>query len=161
MFRYISVFVAFLLVSAAAASPPGGITVSGPGVPSAVIPQELAGWPPVTVDAAFGTDHGVLKASFTGPLLWTVLCDTRAVNPAAPRGLVREYAVITGSDGYDAVVALGEIAPMFEGKQVILADIMNGKALPPGNDRLIVPGDQRGGRSVRDVIKIAVLTAPQ
>jgi hypothetical protein len=89
------------------------------------------------------------------------LCDTRAVNPAAPRGLVREYAVITGSDGYDAVLALGEIAPMFAGKQVILADIMNGKVLPPGNDRLIVPGDQRGGRSVRDVIKIAVLTAPQ
>jgi hypothetical protein len=159
------IYLAALLVSLAGAAsaatpPPGAITVTGPGVATELLPAEIANWPTMHLNVMFGTDKGVLKAGFTGPLLWTVLCDTRAVDPTQPRALVRDYVVVTGGDGYSAVVALGEFAPMFEGKPVILADAMNGKPLAPGDFRLIIPGDQRGGRSVRDVVKIELLAVP-
>jgi len=63
---------------------------------------------------------------------------------------------ITGSDGYAAVVALAELAPQFAGRQVQLAHHLNGAPLTDGAFRLIVPGDRRAGRSVRDVVRIVV-----
>lgn len=68
--------------------------------------------------------------------------------------------MITGRDGYRAVLALGEIAPDFENKSVILANRMDGKPLGAGHPRVVVPLDKRGGRSVRDVMRIPVLAAP-
>jgi hypothetical protein len=65
-------------------------------------------------------------------------------------------ARITGADGYTALIALGEIAPQFEGKKVLLDHEMNGFSLPGRALRLIVPGDGLGGRSVRDVVRIDV-----
>jgi hypothetical protein len=53
-----------------------------------------------------------------------------------------------------AVIALAEIAPQFAGRPVQIADHMNGSVLPGQALRLIVPGDRRGGRSVRDVVRI-------
>jgi hypothetical protein len=61
---------------------------------------------------------------------------------------------VTGADGYAAVIALAEIAPQFAGRPIQLADHMNGAPIPAPGLRLIVPGDRRGGRSVRDVVRI-------
>jgi hypothetical protein len=58
------------------------------------------------------------------------------------------------------VLALAELAPEFEGKQVILAQQMNGKPLGNGHLRVVVPADKRGGRSVRDIARIGVETLP-
>jgi hypothetical protein len=69
-----------------------------------------------------------------------------------PRLVVR----VTGADGYTAVVALAEIAPQFAERPILLAGRMNGAPLPDNALRLIVPGDRRGGRSVRDVIRIDI-----
>jgi len=162
MRKIFSILAACLFAASAGAAtpPPGAIAISGGGNAVSVPPAELAQWPSVPINAMFGTDHGVLKAGFSGPLLWTVLCDSRAVDPTKPAALVRAYAVITGADGYSAVLALGEIAPMFEGKQVIMAETMNGKPLPPGQFRLIIPNDQRGGRDVKDVTRIEVFKVP-
>jgi hypothetical protein len=52
-----------------------------------------------------------------------------------------------------AVLALAEIDPEFEGKQVLLAFRRDGQPMP-GELRLVVPGDRRGGRSARDVVRI-------
>ena len=63
--------------------------------------------------------------------------------------------IVTGRDGYAVALALGEIDPKFENKSVILAYAKDGQPLDPSMGiRLIVPGDQHGGRSVRDVVKI-------
>jgi hypothetical protein len=115
--------------------------------------------PVLTESVSFGTDHGPLKATFSGPLLWTVLKSAGAAGGKMSKAVVREYALVTGSDGYQAVLALGEVSPAFENKDVILATTMNGQALGAGHDRLVVPGEQRGGRSVRDVVSIAVVQA--
>jgi DMSO/TMAO reductase YedYZ molybdopterin-dependent catalytic subunit len=51
---------------------------------------------------------------------------------------------------------MAEIDPAFEGKQILLADQVNGQPMPAGEIRLVVPGDRRGGRSVRDVVRIDI-----
>ncbi len=135
----------------------GGVTVAGPaGTGLTVTAAELAKLPAVPVSVSFGTEHGKLQAAFSGPLLWTVLKAEHAL-PAKPSDVVRDVVVVTGSDGYSATVALGEIATAFENKSVILALQMDGKPLAPAHLRLVVPGDAKGGRSVKDVVRIAVL----
>jgi hypothetical protein len=57
------------------------------------------------------------------------------------------------------VLALGEIAPEFEVKQVILAERMDGKPLDAYHLRVVVSLDKRGGRSAWDVTHIEV-TSP-
>jgi len=112
------------------------------------------------VRVAFLTEHGVHAASFEGPLLWTVLQKAGAVDPAKHRDQVSQWIVIIGRDGYRAVLALGEIAPEFEGKQVLLAERMDGQPLGVDHLRIVVPLDKRGGRSVREVTRIEVTAVP-
>ncbi len=77
--------------------------------------------------------------------------------PGEAAAAVRETVLVTGSDGYSAALALGEIAPAFEAKRVIVADQADSQPLGPGHFRLVVPGDRYSGRSVRDVVRIAVI----
>ena len=113
-----------------AAEPPTSIIVAGTSrAPISLSIEELAHLPTVRVNVAFLTEHGTHSASFEGPLLWTVLQKAGVVDPAMHRQQVSESVVILGRDGYRAVLALGEIAPEFEGKQVILAERMDGQSL--------------------------------
>ena len=147
------------LAGAAQAAEPDLLTVTlGTAAPVVLSAAELAALPTVSVTVAFGTEHGPRQAQFAGPLLWTVLDHAHAVDPAKPGGQVRQTILLTGLDGYTATLALGEIAPAFEGKMVVVAETMDGKPLE--HPRIVVPGDQRGGRSVRDVARIAVLGPP-
>jgi hypothetical protein len=139
---------------------PASLRITGPGGMAARLSvTQIRALPAIAVNAAFATSHGPFKAVFSGPLLWTVLNAAAAVDPKAPKAIPREYALITGADGYAALLAPGEISPLFEAKHVILATRMNGQDLGPLHLRLIVPGDNKGGRSVRDVVSIAVSAA--
>ncbi len=146
---------------AAEPEPPAPIIVASPlhaAVKLAI--EDLARLPTVKIDVAFLTEHGERRASFEGPPLWIVLEKAGAVDPALHREQVSRAVVIIGTDGYRAVLALGEIAPEFEGKQVILAERMDGQPLGAGHLRIVVPLDKRGGRSVRDVAHIEVTAPP-
>ena len=148
-------------VQAQTAPAPGPVTVVGlTGTPVALSQAMLASLPSATLHVSFGTDHGPTSATFQGPLLWTVLVHEGAVSATRPRDAVRQVLLVTGSDGYSAVLALGEIAPQFEGKQAILADSMNGRPLGLGHWRIVIPGEHRGGRDVRNVARLQLL-APQ
>jgi DMSO/TMAO reductase YedYZ molybdopterin-dependent catalytic subunit len=155
---------AMLVVAAApapsyAAEPQIGITVVGPSnLPVNLSLRELAGLPITQVQTNFLTKDGRHAATFDGPLLWTVLQKAGVINPAKHREQVSQAIMILGRDGYTAILALGEIAPEFEGKQVILAERMNGKPLDAEHLRVVVPLDKRSGRSVRDVARIEVAT---
>ncbi len=120
-------------------------------------PEELAKLPPVALTVSFETEHGPRHGAFSGPLLWAVLNAAGAIDPQNPRAFVHEAVLVTGSDGYTAVLGLGEIAPAFEAKGVILAETEDGKPLAPSHLRIVVPGDRYGGRDVRDVVRIAVI----
>ena len=138
-----------------------GITVTGiAGHAMVLSPEGLAKLPAVQVTVSFQTEHGPRHGTFAGPLLWTLLDHLGAIAANNPRSLVHEVVLVTGSDGYTAALALGEIAPAFEGKQVILAEQEDGHPLGAGHLRIVVPGDRFGGRYVRDIASITVTAPP-
>jgi DMSO/TMAO reductase YedYZ molybdopterin-dependent catalytic subunit len=140
------------------AEPQSGITVAGPShTPVNLSLEELAQLPITQVETNFLTENGPHSASFEGPLLWAVLQRAGVVDPAKRGDQVSQTIVILGRDGYRAVLALAEVAPEFEAKQVILAERMDGKPLDAEHLRVVVPLDKRGGRSVRDVASIEVI----
>jgi hypothetical protein len=93
---------------------------------------------------------------WTGPLLWDVLADAGVVDPAKPAEAVHLAVHVIGADGYTAVFGLAELSPQFAGRPIQLAERVNGAPIPGDGLRLIVPGEHRGGRSVRDVVRIDV-----
>jgi hypothetical protein len=137
--------------------PPPGLLVHRAGQASHVMSTDRIGeLKPVNQTVAFNTEHGERQAEWTGPLLWDVLTASGAIESVKPPEQVRLVVRVTGADGYTAVVALAEIAPQFAGRPVQIADRLNGAPLPDHALRLVVPGDRRGGRSVRDVIRIDI-----
>jgi hypothetical protein len=139
------------------ASTSRGLLIQRAGAPSRVISNErIAELPPLTQRVGFVTGGGEHQNEWTGPLLWDVLVDSGVVDPEKPIDQVHHAVRVTGADGYVAVIALAEIAPQFAGRQVQIADHVNGGPLPGQALRLIVPGDRRGGRSVRDVVRIDI-----
>jgi len=119
-------------------------------------PSAIARLPVLSETLAFQTAHGGRTERFTGPALWDLLLSAGAVTPKHPKSVIDGYVTVTGTDGFVAVIALGEISPMFEGKHVLLATMADGKPLGPGHWRLAVPGDKFGGRYVHDIASIAV-----
>ena len=81
-----------------------------------------------------------------------------AVKGAALRMLL----VVAARDGYRVAFTLGEIDLKLGGKPVLLADRCDGKPLAAedGPLRLVVPGEARAARSVRQVQAINVVALP-
>jgi hypothetical protein len=68
------------------------------------------------------------------------------------------YLVVEAADGYRAVFALPELDPAFTDCIILLADRREGKPLggTEGPLRVIVPGEKRHARWVRQVIALKV-----
>jgi len=116
----------------------------------------LKSLPQVIVSVSFQTANGIEQGTYTGASLWDVLQKAGLVNAPGKNTVLRHSLLVTGDDGYAVTLAIGEIAPDYEAKHVILA-YDGGK--PPatyGDLRLVVPGDAHGGRSVKDVTAIEV-----
>ena len=79
-----------------------------------------------------------------------------ATKPAP--GAVTSYVLVVAADRYSAIFALAEIDPTLSAHLVLLADRKNGQPLAPteGPLRIIVPGDKRPARWVRQVTAISV-----
>jgi hypothetical protein len=120
--------------------------------PHTITLEQIAALKPITQQAA--VEH--TDRSWTGPLLWDVLVNAGAVDPAKPADAVHLGVHVVGADGWIAVFGLAELSPEFAGKPIQLADQMNGEPIPGSRLRLIVPGERRGGRSVRDVVRIDI-----
>jgi hypothetical protein len=142
------------LASGAFAAPEGGVAVQGQVEHALELTiAALKAMPQTAVDVSFETGHGTQSGHYTGVLLWQVIEQAGIVE--APGSKAKHHLqhplVVTGRDGYSVVVAVGEIDPDLEGKQVILTD--DDEA---GSVRLIVPGDKHGARDVRDVVRVEV-----
>jgi hypothetical protein len=73
---------------------------------------------------------------------------------------LRLYVVAVGSDGYEAVYAIGEVTPDVGASTIIVADTENGKPLSAdGPLKLIGTGDKRPARWVRNLVAIEVRAA--
>lgn len=78
-------------------------------------------------------------------------------------GMLARYVLITAHDGYRAVFSLPELDPAFSDTQVLLADKLDGEALPvrDGPLRLILPKEKRESRWMRQVERIEVVATPE
>jgi hypothetical protein len=81
-------------------------------------------------------------------------------NPAVKNDILNYYLLATGSDGYEAILSLGELDPMFGGTGApdLIAYMENG--MPLGADgfaRVVVPGDDFGGRYVSNLVSLQVI----
>ncbi len=119
---------------------------------------ELKAIPATVVDVSYATGHGEETGHFSGTLLWTLIERAGiAGDGAKPKHHLGHSLLVTGRDGYAVTLSVGELDPDFEGKSVILAYARDDKPTPPAEGlRLVVPGDKKGGRSVRDVVRIEV-----
>src|SRR5262245_36304757 len=101
--------------------------------------------------------RGTYDRSFRGVLLFDY---------ARARGLIasnssgvqmgNSYFLVHGGDGFRVSIAMAEVAPRFTDKSVLLAYEQDGEELQVGV-RLVVPGDDLGGRSILGVTGIELL----
>ena len=114
----------------------------------------------VSVTAVSHSDHK--EHSYSGIPLSVIIRESGAVPGNQLRGkYLAKYVLVSGADGYNAVIALPEIDTAFTDKVIILADEEDNKALSPdaGPFQLIVSGDKRPARSVWHVVSINILSA--
>lgn len=112
-----------------------------------------------TVHVTYQAGPNTVSHTVTGVSLWALLSSAGIItDPNAKNDLIGKYVVATGSDGYKAVVALGEILPWLRtGKPYLVAYKADGHLLQDnGFARLVVPGDIHGGRYVSNLIGIEV-----
>ncbi len=74
------------------------------------------------------------------------------------RAQLRRVVVFVGADGYSALIALSDLDVSIGARRVILVDREDGQPLPAdlGPRRIIVEGDQRPTRWVRQVVRVEV-----
>ena len=146
---------------AASATPPGSLLVSGNVTRERTLSvADLAALPGQQTVTAVFTAGGVSETHvFTGPLLRDVIALAGLrTDPATKNDKLRDYVAVTASDGYQALLAYGELDPQFEGKQLLLAVTQDGASLAGPGARLVVPGDTAGGRYVSGVVAVTVTT---
>lgn len=131
--------------------------------PQSLTLAQLQAMPATTQTVSFSSGSGAQTHTYTGASLWTALNQAGiTVNAAVHNDLLGKYVVATGSDGYRAVFAMGELSPDFGNRasQVVYAETTNGTsaalAAPDGPLRVTAPGDVKGGRYVSGLVKLEV-----
>jgi hypothetical protein len=118
---------------------------------------DLASLPIQTLTVSFKAGTQTETHTYTGPLLLDVVNLAQPnFNARVKNDKLRFYVSAMGADGYKVIVAWGEIDPGFENKQVLLAITEDGRSLETEGPRLVVPGDDHGGRYVTNVVRIHV-----
>jgi hypothetical protein len=129
-------------------------------LPEAVSLSDLKAMPQVTV--TIHNMHSNADETYAGVRLADLLGRV-----AAPLGkelhgeAMANYLLATGSDGYQVVLALGEVDPSFHPGEVIVADAKDGKPLDvhSGPFQLVVTEDKRPARCVRNLTTIELKSA--
>jgi len=153
-----------VVTAQASAGPTTDFTVTGDIVaPATYDLATLAALPATTETVTFQTMSGPQTGTFTGPTLWNLLNTVGLQTPLVKNGILRQYVVAQGSDGYTALFSAGELAPQFGGSnpQVLTAYQENGAPLgATGFARIVAAKDNFGGRYVSNLASLAVGTAP-
>jgi DMSO/TMAO reductase YedYZ molybdopterin-dependent catalytic subunit len=118
--------------------------------------EEFAKLPRQTVRAKA---HDGKESQFEGVSLVDVLAKAGVPTGKDLRGPAMSlYVVAEASDGYRATFALAEIDSAFTDRVILLADRRDGKVLSAreGPLQMIVPGEKKHARWVRQVIRLKV-----
>ncbi len=143
----------------------GGVATSlqvqgGVRTPGTVTAATLEALTPHTETVTYRAGSTTVTDTYTGALLWDVLGAAGiVVDPATKNDVLRKLVSVTGSDGYQVDLSLGELSPAFGDEPVLLAYADTGGQLTGGDGfaRLVVPGDAAGGRYVSNVSSLTVL----
>lgn len=126
------------------------------GTTATLTAAQIAALPHVSVNVK---DHET-PAQFDGVPLAAVLKAAGAIGEVKMKspGLT-QVLLIEASDGYKVVFALAEVDPDFSGREILLADKLDGKALDDkhGPFQIVAPGDKRAARWIRQVTDIKVV----
>lgn len=158
MTKRITLLASMLLVTSSAASAQTGAVRIGGAVPRPVslTSAEIAGMPHQTVTAQVRGQ----PERYTGVSLIELLKRAGVPTGEAIRGPeLSKVVVVSGADGYRVAFVLAELDAAFTDRIVLLADKRNDgplsdNALPY---QVIVPGEKRPARWVRQVISIDVI----
>jgi DMSO/TMAO reductase YedYZ molybdopterin-dependent catalytic subunit len=104
-------------------------------------------------------DHEGKEAEFEGVPVFEILQRAGVKLGQELRGpALSLYLVVEASDGYRAVFALPEIDPACTDRTILLADRRDGKSLSSqeGSLRIVVPGEKRHARWVRQVVVLRI-----
>jgi DMSO/TMAO reductase YedYZ molybdopterin-dependent catalytic subunit len=115
--------------------------------------------PQTTADVTLKTNHGPLTGKFTGVPLWSLLQEAGIKSePGQKMGALRRVVIVTSSDGFQAVLSVGELSPDLGDDKAIVATREDGKPLDGQNGfaRLIVPTDKEAARAVGAIASIEV-----
>jgi hypothetical protein len=120
----------------------------------------LQGFPHTTMPA---TDEHGNTAQYSGVPLRDILAKQGVPAGDAVRGKVMtEVVVVSAADGYRVVFTLPELDASFTDRVVLLADARDGAPFSAhdGPFRLIVPGEKRNARWIRQVTSVDVEDIP-
>jgi DMSO/TMAO reductase YedYZ molybdopterin-dependent catalytic subunit len=168
--RYVSNLVSLQVGSAPSVSGTGGglssqFTLSGDvSTPATYTLSKLQALTQQTETATYHGPSGAVTDTYTGVTLWNLITASGLVTDAAIKNdVLRKYALVTGTDGYEAIFPLGEIDPAFGNQPDLVAFSDTGGELgiggPDGFARIVVPGDTAGGRYVSNIASIQVIDA--
>lgn len=145
---------ALLLPFGAAVAQPAGVSVTAAGQERVLDPAALARLPAAEQAVGFESSHGRFEGRFGGTPLFEAIRAAGVLVGLPGRERLQRVVRVIGRDGHVATFALAELDPDFAGRPVLLAWARDGQ--PLAELRLAVPGDRRGGRNVRDVVRVAV-----
>ncbi len=112
-----------------------------------------------TLQALKTTEVTVQGSTYSGVLLSDLLQQVAVQTANKKNDFLHKGIVAVGSDGYSCVVANGEIQPRFGNEKILVAFNMDGKPLvtSDGFVQLVVPGDQKMGRFVSNLVELQVV----
>jgi DMSO/TMAO reductase YedYZ molybdopterin-dependent catalytic subunit len=124
--------------------------------PLSLSQEDFARLPRRTVQAKA---HDGVESRFEGVPLNEILAKAGVPTGNELRGKeLTLYVVVEAADGYRALYALPELDPAYTDRIILLADRRDDKPLPErtGPLQVIVPGEKKHARWVRQVIRIKV-----
>lgn len=103
--------------------------------------------------------HTMQVHAYRGVLLWSLLTEAGLALPAGPSpASLRSYVVATDPGGWEAMVVLAEIDPLYNRREVIVAYQRDGQLLDAslGMAQLVVPTDFTCERDAYHVARLEV-----
>jgi DMSO/TMAO reductase YedYZ molybdopterin-dependent catalytic subunit len=103
--------------------------------------------------------HDGVESEYQGVALIDLLTKAGvSTGPALKGKELTLYVVVEAADGYRATFAVAELDPTFTDRVILLADRRDGRPLSDreGPLQVIVPGEKKHARWVRQVLRLAV-----
>lgn len=115
---------------------------------------------PQTLEVRLRSPRKTSDYVFKGCSLWDYARSRRMFPEVKQQGSFSNlYFVVKAEDGMTVVVSFAEVSPSFTSRKVLLAYEQDGEPVRAGV-RLVVPGDDLGGRSVYGVRDIEARSVP-